>query len=245
MKIDHGILMFNNLILLEPVTIVTKCTLFVAADSLSCKDNEITVVDSAVDIPKVGSPLKQCYPEVLQTQVDTKHVSEFNYVKDILELSGFTGNKFLGTWNSTGQPVDPSVFEKVEGCPLTEFDISENEEACSYNRLLMFDLINEVLIEIYDKSSSYFPVPLTCRSHISPMPVGYHVLGEVWTNTKWYLSWKPESYQSLDDAVGRDLDRGDGWMNLQFDAECVGLEIEDMVFDDLMDEMLYGDFLED
>ncbi|KAK1392575.1 hypothetical protein POM88_011631 [Heracleum sosnowskyi] len=214
-------------------------------DSLTCEDNEITVVDTAVDIPKVESPLKQNYLEALQTQVDANHVSEFNYVKDILELSGFTGNKFLGTWNSTGQPVDPSVFEEVEGCPLTELDISEYEEVCSYNRLLMFDLINEVLIEIHNRSSSYFPVHLTCRSHISPMPVGYHVLGEVWTNMKWHLSWRPECYQSLDDAVGRDLDRGDGWMNLQFDAECVGLEIEDMVFDDLIDEMLYDDLLED
>ncbi|XP_074379188.1 uncharacterized protein LOC141720593 isoform X3 [Apium graveolens] len=205
----------------------------------------VEVVDNAVDIPKEGLPLKQCYRELLQTQVDTKHVQEFNYIKDILELSGFTGSKFLGTWNSTSQPVDPSVFETVEGCPLTEFDISENEEVCIYNRLLMFDLINEVLIEIHDRSSSYFPVPLTCQSRISPMPVGYHVLGEVWINMKWYLNWRPESYQSLDDAVGRDLDRGDGWMNLQFDAECVGLEIEDMVFDELIDEMLYDDLLED
>lgn len=212
---------------------------------MASADNEITVINSAADIPKVESPLKECYHEVLHAQVDTKDISEYNYVKDILELSGFTVHKFLGTWHSTGQPVDPSVFDKVEGCLLTELGSSENEEVCSCNRLLMFDLINEVLIEIHERSSSYFPVPLTCRSHISPMPVGYHVLGEVWTDIKWYLSWRPESYQSLDDAVGRDLDRGDGWMNLQFDAECVGLEIEDMMFDDLIDEMLYDDLLED
>ncbi|XP_017239336.1 protein TRM32 [Daucus carota subsp. sativus] len=213
-------------------------------DSLASKDKEIIMVDNAVDIPEVESPLKQWCRKLLHVQVDTKHVCEFNYVKDILELSGFTADKFLGTWHSTGQPVDPSVIEKVEGFPLTELDCSE-DEVRSCNRLLMFDLINEVLIEIHTRSSSYFPKPLTCRSHISPMPVQYHVLGEVWTNVKWYLSWRPESYRSLDDAVGRDLDRGDGWMNLQFDAECAGLEIEDSLFDDLIDEMLYDDLLED
>ena len=69
--------------------------------------------------------------------------------------------------------------------------------------------------------------------------MGHHVLAEVWTNISWYLSWRPEADQSLDNNVTRDLAKSDGWMNLQFEVECIGLELEDMIFDDLLDEFLW------
>lgn len=227
-----------------------RCLLFDAADSLASQQHEkgidsLSVADRTANTQRVETPAKTYYGDFLHDQVDIKDIAEFNYVKDILELSGFSGKEFLGTWHSIGQPIDPSMFEEVKGCLVTEPGSSENEEVHNCNHLLMFDLVNEVLLDIRARSFTYFPVPLTCRSHISPMPVGYHVLEEVWADISWYLNWRPESYQSLDDAVSRDLDKGDGWMNLQFDAECVGLELEDMIFEDLFDEMIFDDLLEE
>ncbi|KAM7531856.1 hypothetical protein LguiB_035266 [Lonicera macranthoides] len=201
--------------------------------------------ESAMDSPAVAVPATVIQntdipvEQILHSRVERAASVEFNYVKDVLQLAGVGGNDFLGTWQTTGQPVDPSVFAEVGGCLLAEPDSVVNEEGHKCNHLLLFDLINEVLLEIHERSFTYCPMPLTCRSSVHPMPMGYHVLEEVWADIKWYLSLRPDLDRSLDDAVSKDLMKGDGWMNLQFEAECVGLEIEDMVFDELLEELIW------
>ncbi|XP_049342707.1 uncharacterized protein LOC125806997 [Solanum verrucosum] len=171
---------------------------------------------------------------LLQIQVDEKNKAEFNYVKDVLNLSGFSGNEYMNL----------SVFEELGGSFLSQPECSGYaEESGNYDQLLLFDLINEVLLQLYEKSSLYWPKALTSRSYIHPMlHVGYYLLEEVWKDVSWWLSFKLENDQSLlDDAASRDLDKRDNWMNLQFDAECVGLELEELIFDDLLDELIFID----
>ncbi|KAM6574615.1 hypothetical protein CsatA_022942 [Cannabis sativa] len=182
---------------------------------------------------------KQIMEEISHLKVNSKDKAEFSYVRDVLELSGFSSNAFLGTWHSDDQPVDPSVYEEVEGCLEVDPNTCANEDFES-DHMLLFDIINEVLIEIYARSYSYCPFPLSCVSLMSPMPAGPHVLREVWSLISWYLSFKPEVGQSLDYVVGRDLAKSHGWMNLQFDSECVGLELEDLIFEDLLEEAILG-----
>lgn len=196
-----------------------------------------TVVESRFDVEKVDLR-KHLDSDFFPVQVDIKNKAEFNYVRDVLELSGIIRNELLETWHSIDKLVDPSVFEEVEGCLPLEPECSGNEEDGSCSHLLLFDLINEVLMEIYERSLTYCPRHLSSLSHIRPMPVGYHVLEEVWANISWYFSWEPDPDQTLDYVVSRDLAKGDGWMNLQFEAECLGLELEDWIFDDLLDELL-------
>ncbi|XP_042940600.1 uncharacterized protein LOC122275555 [Carya illinoinensis] len=175
-------------------------------------------------------------PKTLHLEVDAKDKAEFNYVRDVLELSGFSGNESLATWHSEDQPVNPSVYEEVEGCLLPDAEFSGKEVGnCSHP--LLFDLINEVLMEMFGRSYSYCPKLLSPLSHIRPIPSGHHVLEEVWTLMSWYLSSRPGSDQSLDYSVSRDLSKSDWWMNLQFDTECVGLELEDLIFEDLLEEV--------
>ncbi|KAJ6750193.1 hypothetical protein OIU85_000795 [Salix viminalis] len=171
------------------------------------------------------------------SQVDAKDKAEFDYVKDVLTLSGFTGNALHGTWNSDGQPVHHSIFEEAEGCMLLDPECCGNEGG-NCHHLLLFDLINEVLMEIYVNSYTYYPVPLSSLSHARPMPVERHVLEEVWTNISWYLSSTTEGNHSLDYALSRDLAKSDGWMKLHYDTECAGLELEDLIFEDILDEIL-------
>ncbi|KAF2288682.1 hypothetical protein GH714_010417 [Hevea brasiliensis] len=172
--------------------------------------------------------------------VGAKEKAEFDYVRDILEISGFSGTELLGTWHSNNQPMDPCLFEEMEeDCMVLDPECSGNVEGYRCNHLLLFDLINEVLMEIYAKSYTYYPRPLSALSHIRPMPVGQHVLEEVWANMSWYLSSIPEADQLLDHIVSGDLAKSDGWMNLQFDSECAGLEVEDLIFDDLLEEVIF------
>ncbi|CAH2074469.1 unnamed protein product [Thlaspi arvense] len=178
--------------------------------------------------------------EVLQIEAQDK--VKFNYVRDILEISGFNAPESLSMWQLDYQPLDPLVYEEVAtttGCMIQDPECSRyEEEGGSCNHLLLFDLINEVLIEIYEKSYHYYPKPLSSLCRIHPMTVGYSVLKEVWVRISCYLRYKPQDEQSFDKIMSRDLSREDGWMDLQFESECVGIEVEDLIFEELLEELL-------
>lgn len=203
---------------------------------LDAEEGELDLCDSCLS-PQgaVGivqeSQIQQFYSELMHMQGDdAKNNAEFNYVRGVLELSGFSRNETLGQWHSEAYPLNPSVFEEHECC-------AGNEEDGISNQILLFDLINEVLLRIHERSFCYWPTPLTTRSSMHPLPKGSRVLEEVWAEIRWLLSAAPQSDQDMDDAVSRDLAKNDGWMNLQLDAECVGLELEELIFDDLVDEI--------
>jgi hypothetical protein len=202
-----------------------------------CSMDTLTMTVTEVGIEKIDFLSNILNNDSHPFQVHAKDKAEFDYVKDVLTLSGFTGNELLGTWNSDDQPVHHSIFEEAEGCMLLDPECCGNEGG-NCHHLLLFDLINEVLMEIYANSYTYYPVPLSSLSHVRPMPVGRHVLEEVWTNISWYLSSTTEGDHSLDHAFSRDLAKRDGWMNLQYDTECAGLELEDLIFEDLLEEIL-------
>ncbi|MFS8015581.1 hypothetical protein Hanom_Chr15g01358371 [Helianthus anomalus] len=181
-----------------------------------------------------------------------KDNAEFQFVKQVLEKSGFLKNTLLGEWYSSYQPIDPLLFEEVETSflqtkLLEDLDSMKDEEVVQKiindHHLLLFDLINEALLEIHNRTYTYCPHALTYRSKVSPMPVGCRVLEQVWDIVNMYLSWKPELQPSLDDIVSRDLAKGSGWMNLQADAEFVGIELEELLVDDLLDELVFDDLL--
>ncbi|XP_010253179.1 PREDICTED: uncharacterized protein LOC104594546 isoform X2 [Nelumbo nucifera] len=221
----------------------SMCTYFDNMDSSVNLQNH-SAVDSSSDngntVDLANAQVKNEYynGKHVDVNVDRKDESEFNYVRDVLKLSGFSGNEYLGTWYSPDQPVDPSLFEEIEICSPRNYSRHGALGSCDYQ--LLFDLINEVLLEIYGLSLAYWPHPLSSNSHIRPMPVGHHVLEEVWSSVSWYLKLQPELDPSLDYIVSRDLAKSDGWMNLQFDIECVGLELEEWILDDLLDEVTYS-----
>lgn len=190
-----------------------------------------------IDIDTQESEIEQFYEDLMHMhKVDKKNLAEYNYVKDVLELSGFSRDAFLGKWQSTEHILNPSVFEQVEGCLV---DQSECEHVYTKNdHALLFDMINEVLLGIHERSFCYWPRSLTSLSRLHRLPKGNRILEEVWTEIRWLLSWCPEGDQAIDEAVSRDMAKDDGWMNLQLDAECVGLKLEDMIFDDLIDEII-------
>ncbi|XP_077222467.1 uncharacterized protein LOC143856211 isoform X2 [Tasmannia lanceolata] len=192
-------------------------------------------VGNVTYVHEVQIPHNHTDSDSLDFQVDTMDEAQFNYVRDVLKISGFSGNELLGMWYSPNQPLDPLLFEELEGSPLKR-DTSGEEMSSGCENLLLFDLINEVLLEIYERSFTHFSSLLFINSHIRPMPVGYHVLEEVWRSISCHLSLQPERNPSLDCVVGRDLAKSDGWMNLQFDTEYVGLELEEWILDDLLDE---------
>jgi hypothetical protein len=206
-------------------------------------DENASVFDISRDLDtETVSTSKQLDEEVLN--IDAQDKVKFNYVRDILEISGFNAPESLSMWQLDYQPLDPLVYEEVTttttGCMFQDPECSRNEEeGGNCNHLLLFDLINEVLIEIYERSYHYYPKPLSSLCKIHPMPVGDSVLKEVWVRISCYLRYKPyDEQQSFDKVMSRDLSRDDGWMDLQFESECVGIEVEDLIFEELLEELL-------
>ncbi|KAF8048457.1 hypothetical protein N665_2507s0006 [Sinapis alba] len=184
-------------------------------------------------------------------QIEAQDKVKFNYVRDILEISGFNAPESLSMWQLDYQPLDPLVYEEMttttttRACMIQDPECSRNDEeeeegegGGNCNHLLLFDLINEVLIEIYERSYHYCPKSLSSLCRIHPMPVGYSVLKDVWVRISCYLRYKPHDEQSFDEIVSSDLRRDGGWMDLQFESECAGIEVEDLIFEELLEELL-------
>lgn len=163
---------------------------------------------------------------------------DFNYVRNVLELSGFTDSEELRTCHLLDQPLDFSLFKELEACFHDELECHEEEVAGDCDHQILFDLVNETLQEMNEKCFTYFPraFSFSCKTH--PMRKGQHLLEEVWPKISSYLSLRPELDQSLDDVVARDLAKGDGWMNVQWETQFVALELEDLIFDQLLDEVI-------
>lgn len=172
------------------------------------------------------------YYSFFSVQVDQQNETQFKFVRDILWKSGFSSNEFLRAWYSPDQPVDPFLFEETI-CTL-------NADPETYlENLLLFDLVNEVLLDIYDTSSSCCPWLTHFCTHTKPLPEGHRVLEEVWAKIRWHLNSQTQLDPMLDYDVARDFAKNDGWMGLQYDCEDVGLELEDLILDDLVDEAVF------
>jgi hypothetical protein len=164
--------------------------------------------------------------------------ADFNYLRDVLEVSGFIGPESLGTWYSLEQPLSPTLFKALEAYLHKGLESSSEDVAYNCDHLLLFDLINEELLDIYESSLAYFPKLLSFTQRVRPLPRGNNVIDEVWKRISWHRRSTSEMEQSIEDIVARDCEKGDGWMNLQLDAEDVALDLEDLIFDELVDEVI-------
>ncbi|KAL4376165.1 hypothetical protein GQ457_02G041760 [Hibiscus cannabinus] len=176
--------------------------------------------------------------EALKKDLDRIDKQEFRYVKDVLELAGFSGDEALGAWHADKQPLDPMMYEEIRGCTICDPSCSTEGEEVSYCiHPHLFALINEVLLDVYERSHSYYPRALSHLCHLRPMPVGRHVLEQVWERIGWFMSFKPGYDKPLDYVASRDLLGDDGWMSLQPEHESLALEVEDLIFSDLLQEL--------
>ncbi|KAI4354477.1 hypothetical protein L6164_003336 [Bauhinia variegata] len=189
------------------------------------------MTETIENFQNIESLRKHLKHEISHFHLDTKDKAKFNYMRDLLEQSRFIGNEFLQAWHSDDLPLDQSVYKEMECDP---------QQGCDFDHQFLFDLTNEVLMEIYGKSCGYCPLRLSSVSHSRPMWVERHVLHEVWTHINRYLNSKSKLDQSIDEAVSLDLAKADEWVNPQFNMECMALEIEESILHDLLEEILYA-----
>ncbi|XP_021716150.1 protein TRM32-like [Chenopodium quinoa] len=210
------------------------------------QNDEIEHVDWPIS--SEGSPLELNRLSTFsrKTEDDNQDLNlndDLQYVKYVLDISGLaTEENKCEEWHSQTQPLDPALFDGIEVCCPFEPKLLDKDEIfmSSYHRKLVFDLINEALIDISERSYVCYPKSLSFWCHVSPTTKGKRrVVLEVWKFVREYLSWMPEFDPSLDVAVAHDLSKDkNGWVNLQTYTEGLALELEDLVFNELLDEIV-------
>ncbi|KAJ1282591.1 hypothetical protein BS78_03G064400 [Paspalum vaginatum] len=167
-------------------------------------------------------------------QEDPAHDVEFSYVKDIFKKSSFSNEILFDDWCSqnitTLQEDDCQHYEAAAAA----FDFTD----MSADQLLLFDLINEALLDIYKKYSvskskfSWFP------SFDRPKPVGHGVLKELWSRVSCHLDERPRSSIEVDTILSNDLAKSDHWMSFPRGADDLGNKVADFVFDKILTELI-------
>ncbi|KAL2470402.1 protein TRM32 [Abeliophyllum distichum] len=208
-------------------------------------DQKSLYMDSSSSFNSTLNPEKSGYADTnikyfghIESQKETD--SDLYYVRHILEKSYIVENAFDITWHSSDQPLSPELFEEVETYwkhERSQLNGWPDFYGCWHHRLL-FDEVNEVLLQIYDKAFPYYPKALSSSCRVRPMPVGNHFIEEVYTSIVALLNFKPEEMESLDSIVSYDLANDCSWMNLQLESETMALDLEDMIFDELLEEVI-------
>lgn len=144
-------------------------------------------------------------------KLDKNIEAKFNFVRDLLDLSGFLRDGYTGTLFSSKDSV---AFE-------------------SSDQRLLFDLVNDCLAEIYNTRFNCFDY------WTRPHPKGEHVLEDVWSRVSWSMKLSLERRLSYTEIVAVDVtEEAQSWEKIGAKIECTVFELENLIFDDLLDEAL-------
>lgn len=162
------------------------------------------------------------------------------YVKNVLVASGFTRVKDFSGWYLPNNPLDPSLFEKIENyCGYGgELGKSEAEES-KWQRQLLFDCVNEVLLEILGPFINHHPWVRSTKLNLRKISSGKQLLRETWAAINHYRYTQSENCNTLENIVGKDLAKEGLWMQLQNDVEIVACELERAIYSDLIEETIF------
>uniref|UniRef100_A0A6M2ES09 DUF4378 domain-containing protein n=1 Tax=Populus davidiana TaxID=266767 RepID=A0A6M2ES09_9ROSI len=169
----------------------------------------------------------------LKASIDDKE-SVFEYVKAVVQASGMKWDEFYMRSHSSEQLLDHSIFFEVE--------FFSNQLCC--DKKLLFDSINEVLMEVYGRYFGCFSGLSFVQSNIRPVPDVKNGICEVWEGVSWHLLPLPMP-RTLDQLVKKDMAKTGTWMNLRYDIETILVEIGEDIFEDLMEEIVFGDLMEE
>ncbi|KAD6453225.1 hypothetical protein R6Q59_014983 [Mikania micrantha] len=152
--------------------------------------------------------------------------SAFEYVEAVLLASDLNWDEFGKRWLLSMQILDSSLYDEVE--------IFSNRP--SHDQRLLFDSTNEVLDEVCDCYLDFFRQLSFIKRKIQPVPKGANLINEVWERIELHL--KDNYPLSLDQLVKKDLGISRTWMDLSSDSREIVFEINEFIFEDMMDDTL-------
>lgn len=105
---------------------------------------------------------------------------------------------------------------------------------------LLSHLVNEVLYDIYEDCDVYYwPTSLgsKCNVHLQPL-TEEHISTKVHSRFERLRGFIVKASNDVKSVTAHDLVNSYGWMNLQVDSECLSLTLEEMLFDELLEELV-------
>ena len=180
-------------------------------------------------------------PKQIQFEEESSHVDQmdrvkhhvqenkliFDYIKAVLQASGFNMDQLWIKCLSSDQILDPSLFDQVEFF---------SDQLCDDKKLL-FDCINEVLVEVCWQYLGILPRVSFVKPSIRPTPNMEKVTLKVWEGVCWYFLPLPPPH-TLDQIVRKDIARSSAWMDIRFDADTVGVETGEAILAELMEDTI-------
>lgn len=153
--------------------------------------------------------------------------SAFEYVEAVLLGSGLSWDEFLLRWLSSDQILDPSLFDEVELF----------SSRSSHDQKLLFDCANEVLKAVCERYFGCNPRVSLDKHNIRPVPKGMDLINEIWEGVEWYIL-QYSAPHSLDQLVKKDMERSGTWMNLRLDLGHIGVEMGEIILEELVDDTI-------
>lgn len=121
-----------------------------------------------------------------------------------------------------------SLFDEVELPPLD----------CYYDPKLLFDYVNEVLLEIYQ---CHFASPLSLASpspKIGSTPLAEAVLDEVLAEADFFLLPTTEK-RTLNELASKDIVKSRSWLDVRTDTEHIVSEVSEAVMEESLLDIMF------
>ncbi|GER30353.1 phosphatidylinositolN-acetyglucosaminlytransferase subunit P-related [Striga asiatica] len=155
--------------------------------------------------------------------------SAFEYVEAVLLGSGLNWDEFLLRWLSSYEILDSSLFDEVE-----LFSSRPH-----HDQKLLFDCANEALEEVCkDYFGCFNGKSRSTKTNVRPLPKGMDLIHDVWERVEKRLLHNNSQSLPLDGLLKRDLVGS----TENSDVELIVQEVEEIIFDELVDEIFLGCF---
>ncbi|KAI4372346.1 hypothetical protein MLD38_010588 [Melastoma candidum] len=149
------------------------------------------------------------------------------YVKAVLRAPRFNWSEHYLRLKHSDQLIDPSLFDGVD------FSIDH----CQHDRKLVFDCINEVLLDVFNDLFRCCPWVTFVQPGIRHLLNRESPVIELCKGIRWHLLPLPVP-RTLDHIVRKDLAKCGNWMDMHCDCESIGFNMGEAIFEGLIEETL-------
>lgn len=150
------------------------------------------------------------------------------YIMAVLQVSGIKWEELSMKFHSLDQLLEPFFSHELESLLPNQF---------TDDRKLLFDYINEILLEVYQCYFSSSPWVSFLGPKTKQVQATTNVINQVMKCVDWNLLSQHPS-PTLEQLVQRDLAKSRTWMDIRTDDEDAVNELVEGVLEELTLEML-------
>ncbi|KAK6935400.1 protein of unknown function DUF4378 [Dillenia turbinata] len=156
------------------------------------------------------------------------HWSTSDYISAVLHVSGLNWNELSGKRQLSDQLLEPSLFDDLE--LLSTEPSSEHK--------LLFDCINEVLLEVHEQYFGCSPWISSIKPRVRPVPSEKNGILEVIEGVSWHLLPLPPP-NTLDQLIGKDLTKSEMWTDFRIQAEGIVNDTVDTILYESIEDTIF------